>query len=147
VTALFLAGCGTGSVDIAGDPPPERQREPCRALLDALPEEVADLPAREVSPPDGWGAAWGDPPIVLRCGVGGPPEGYDATAACTTVEGIDWYVPEEPPQDGADVTLATLHREPAVELRLPVDHWPPATAMVDLAPTVAAHTDRTGRCR
>jgi hypothetical protein len=144
-TLALLTAC-SGSVEIDGHAPPEADRGPCRALLDALPAEVADLSAREVSPDDAWGAAWGDPPIVLRCGVG-EPEGYDAVATCTTVEGIDWYLPEEPPEGDADVTMTTVNREPAVEVRLPVEHWPPATAMVDLAPVLEQHTERTGRCR
>ncbi len=141
---VLLAACGAGAVDVRGDAPAPDDREPCRSLLDALPRSVADLPARETEPADGWGAAYGDPAVVLRCGVG-EPDGFDAVAACTTVEGIDWYVPDVPPEQG-DVVVTTVHRVPAVELRLPAVHWPPAAALVDLAGTVREHTERTGRC-
>ncbi|HET6563025.1 MAG TPA: DUF3515 domain-containing protein [Marmoricola sp.] len=142
---LVLGACGSGAVDVAGDPPAAEDREACRSLLDDVPDTVADLPARAVTPADGWGAAWGDPAIVLRCGVD-LPEGFDAVAACTTVNGVDWYLPDTPPEDEGAVTITTVHREPLVELRLPSEHWPPAAAMVDLAGTVREHTDRTGRC-
>jgi hypothetical protein len=136
-------------VDIGEATPAGDEREACRALLDAVPASVADQPARETDPEDGWGAAWGDPAIVLRCGVE-PPEGFDAVATCTSVEGIDWYIPDseptEPPEAEGGVTMTTVHREPAVEVRLPDEHWPPAATLVDLADTIRQHTERTGRC-
>jgi hypothetical protein len=99
-----------------------------------------------VTPDDGWAAAWGDPPVVLRCGVGVPAE-FDAVAPCTTVDDVDWYLPDEPPDEVSEVTMTTVYREPAVEVVLPVEHWPPANTMVDLAPVLEEHTERTGRCR
>jgi hypothetical protein len=143
--SLLLGGCGVGAVDVGGEPPAEGDREACRSLLDALPSTVSDQPGREIDPQDGWGAAWGDPAIVLRCGVA-PPEGFDAVATCTTVEGIDWYVPTTEQEAQGDLTMTTVHREPVVEVRLPAAHWPPAATLVDVAETVRKHTERTGRC-
>jgi hypothetical protein len=143
---LLLGGCGVGSVDVGGAAPAADDREACRSLLDAVPATLADQPSRETDPVDGWGAAWGDPAIVLRCGVG-PPDGFDAVATCTTVEGIDWYVPDSEPEEAyGDVTITVVHREPVVEVRLPAQHWPPAATMVDLADTIREHTERTGGC-
>jgi hypothetical protein len=145
VSGLLLGACGVGTVDVGAEQPPEDDRDACRLLLNALPTRVADQPGREIEPQDGWGAAWGDPAIVLRCGVS-PPEGFDAVATCTTVEGIDWYVPDSEPEEYADVTMWTVHREPVVEVLLPAEHWPPAAMLVDVAGTVREHTERTGRC-
>ena len=69
------------------------EREACESLVEALPDRVADQPRRETYG-NPLGAAWGDPAIVLRCGVG-TPEGYDKFAACQIVNGLDWFVPEE----------------------------------------------------
>ena len=45
----------------------------CRDLVDALPDEVGDGAARRpVEPDSGRTAAWGDPPVVLECGVEAP---------------------------------------------------------------------------
>jgi Protein of unknown function (DUF3515) len=144
-SCLLLGACGVGAVDVGAEQPPEGDRDACRLLLNALPQRVADQPGREVEPQDGWGAAWGDPAIVLRCGVA-PPDGFDAVATCTTVEGIDWYVPDTPPEANADVTMTTVHREPVIEVSLPAAHWPPAATLVDVADTVREHTEKTGSC-
>jgi hypothetical protein len=45
----------------------------CAALLEALPAEVdPGVERREVTPQTGRTAAWGDPPVVLECGVAAP---------------------------------------------------------------------------
>jgi hypothetical protein len=83
---------------------------------------------------------------VLRCGVG-KPEHYDPAAGCQTVNGLDWYVPEKGMNDqSVDVVMTTIGREPAVQVTLPAQYRPPATAMVDLAPALKAHTRQTTPC-
>jgi hypothetical protein len=141
----MLAGCGPDAVEVGGDAPAAKDQDACRLLLGGLPARVADLSKREVTPADGWGAAWGDPAIVLRCGVDAP-EGFDAVATCTEVNGLEWYIPDEPPEDASAVTMTTVNREPTVEVRLPAEHWPPAATLVDLAPAIKEHTERTGSC-
>ena len=45
----------------------------CRDLVDALPDDVGDaVERRPVEPDAGRTAAWGDPPVVLECGVEAP---------------------------------------------------------------------------
>ncbi|MFP5219605.1 MAG: DUF3515 domain-containing protein [Actinomycetes bacterium] len=73
------AGC-SGSDPAAGPvevpPPPAAGSEvdtSCRALLDALPHDVGDGVARRpVEPDTGRTAAWGEPPVVVECGVEAP---------------------------------------------------------------------------
>jgi hypothetical protein len=97
---------------------PEPDRDPgaetaCTALLAALPDSVADQPRREVEPADAWGAAWGDPAIVLRCG-GPAPAGFDDVAACTTVNGVDWFVDEDAVEalrgEAGSLPMSTVNR-------------------------------------
>ena len=108
----------------------------CAELVEALPEQVADQSRREVDAGAGYGAAWGDPAIELRCGVP-VPEGFDDVAACQTVNGVDWYVPESQ-QTGRpeDIIMTAVGRATYVEVRLPERYWPPPTAMVDLGTAV-----------
>jgi hypothetical protein len=106
----------------------------CAALVRALPARVADQPRRPVDPGPGYAAAWGDPAIVLRCGVRRP-RGLDASASCQVVDGVGWFIPETQ-QTGGPVTMTTVGRAENVEVRLPAAYFPPATAMVDLAPAV-----------
>ena len=97
-----------------------------------LPDRVADQPRRETKG-NPLGAAWGDPAIVLRCGVG-TPEGYDQFAACQVVNGLDWFVPEEQIEDqGADVVMTTIGRRPGRRGRgARATYRPPDAVMVDL---------------
>jgi hypothetical protein len=147
VPLLLLVGCGAQQVALDVGPPDPADRDACRSLVRALPRSVADQEPREVRPDEGWGAAWGDPAIVLTCGSS-PPEGYDRVSTCTTVDGVDWYLPEKPLESGADsLTMTTVNRAQYVRVVLPSEYWPPATALADLSGAVAATTDRTGRCR
>jgi hypothetical protein len=115
--------------------------------VDALPSTVADLSAREVEPGDAVGAAWGDPAIVLVCGVPRPP-GFGRTATCLSVNDLDWFVPEDQleSREPTDLTMTTVGRSPRVQVTLPAEHWPPATTLADLSEAVRKHTTRTGRC-
>ena len=132
---LLLAGC-SGPVSLDAPRLTGRDASACRALIGALPDKVADLPRTEADAGAGYGAAWGDPPIELRCGVQRP-EGLDAVAQCQTVNGVDWYIPESQ-QSGRPqpITMTTVGRAQYVEVRIPADYFPPATTMVDLGPAV-----------
>ncbi len=124
------------------------QRGVCEDLVADLPDTVADLERRDVEPPGATGAAWGDPAIVLTCGVGRPRD-YDPANGCTTVNEVDWYIPF--PQLDAngeqDLTMTTIKRDVAVRVVLPGEHWPPATTLADLSPAITEHTRAMGRCR
>ncbi|MGC2653946.1 MAG: DUF3515 domain-containing protein, partial [Mycobacterium sp.] len=61
-------------VAIPGVPAPQAQSPPCRALLQALPEQLDDYrraPAAQPSPAGAaaWRAAADNEPVVLRCGL------------------------------------------------------------------------------
>ena len=89
---LLLVAAGCGTVDVPDTSVSASERKACESLVEALPDQVADQSSRETSG-NPLGAAWGDPAIVLRCGVG-TPEGYDKFAGCQTVNGLDWFVPD-----------------------------------------------------
>jgi hypothetical protein len=147
VLVLTLAGCGSGPVEVHPPRLSAKAAATCASLVEDLPDTVADQQRREVSPDGAAGAAWGDPAIVLTCGVG-EPDGYVPEGPCTVVDDVDWYIPEEQLlADGdADLTMTTLFRRVNVEVLLPRDYWPPATALADLSKVVAAHTKSSERC-
>ncbi len=144
---LATAGCGDGTVEIDGPDLSADAAAACRDLVHALPDTVADQDRRPVTPKGAPGAAWGDPAIVLTCGVG-TPKGYVPEGPCTVVDDVDWYVPEEQLlADGSvDLTMTTLFREVNVEVALPKDYWPPATALADLSTVVATRNPSSQRC-
>ena len=64
-------------------------RDACTALLAALPEEIdPGVRRRSVEGGDGRTAAWGDPAVVLRCGVPAP----DRPDPPAQVNGVLWAV-------------------------------------------------------
>ena len=141
-----LSGCGGDAVDVRPTGVSGTDRTACTALVEALPSHVSDQPTRKVTGETKAGAAWGDPPVVLRCGVG-TPKGYTRFAACQTANGVDWFIPDEAMQDqDTDVVMTTIGRAPDVEVVVPAEDRPPVAAMVDLAPTIKAHTRVTRRC-
>ena len=142
---LLLAACGESAVDLAvPDLEPNAARS-CAALVETRPEQVADQPRRDVEPADVPGAAWGDPAIELVCGVP-KPEGFTRTSICTTVDDVDWYVPEEQLEQQGDLVMTLVNREQYVEVRMPAEYWPPATTLADLGPAVSSALEATGSC-
>ena len=146
VLAVMLAGCGSNTVEVDRYPVSAAGRQDCPAFIHALPDHVSDQARRRVSG-SSYAAAWGDPPIVLRCGVGRP-AGFDRFSACQTANGIDWFVPDKAFEDQrADVVMTTVYRRPALQVHLPAEYRPPVAAMADLTRTIRQHTKAFGHCR
>ena len=91
-----------------------------------------DQDSRTVSPDDALAAAWGDPAIVLRCGVH-PPRSLKPTSRCDVINGVGWFSRRDP--DNGWI-FTTIGRASTVELRVPADYTPAADALVDLADAV-----------
>ncbi len=135
--AALTQACG--SVDVPETDVSTADRQTCTSLIGDLPHRVSGLRRRDTQG-SALGAAWGDPAIVLRCGVG-TPKGYQQTSPCQRVNGVDWFVPEDQIADqGSDVVLTTIGRKPAVEVAVPSEHRPPDAVMVDLAGAIKQHT-------
>ena len=97
----------------------------CPALMRALPLELDGEPSRRVQSDSPYAYAWGDPAIVLVCGVDRP-EGYVTGAAAIQINGVQWYVDTDDP----DTTVwTTVDRPVYVQISLP--------ASVDSAPVTA----------
>ena len=142
----LLGGCsGTVSLDDAPALSGADART-CAALVKARPDRVSDQPRRKADTGDGYAAAWGDPAIELRCGVP-KPAGLTPASACQTTNGVDWFVPpSQVTGRPTDVTMTTVGRSVYVEVRVPEDYFPPATAMVDLAHAVKSTTRSVRPC-
>jgi len=90
----------------------------CAALTAALPAELAGLPRRQIEHGDDPSltgvAAWGEPAVVLRCGVPTPAE-LTCTAAVQEVDGVAWL----PLSTGGDTTYFVVDRSVRVALTVP----------------------------
>lgn len=86
-----------------------------------------------------YAAAWGDPRIVLKCGVPTPAD-YEQTSEMVVINGISWF-----PQERSDGYVFTaMGRSPLVEVYVPNRYAPEVNPLVDLAPAMAEQTEITG---
>jgi hypothetical protein len=129
-----MAGCGFGAVDVDPYELTPGSDEACAALVEAVPRTVSDAVRRDVSDEPPGVAAWGEPPIVLRCGVDLPAE-YRPDAQLLDVDGVGWF-----PVDGEGGTFFTVaDREPFVEVAVPDDYAPEAEVLADLSEAFREH--------
>ncbi len=112
--------------------------ELCRTFTGQLPDQLSTAGARRsVTPDSPLTAAYGDPPVGIRCGVQSPP-GLTATSLLVTVDGVDW-LPEELT---AGWRLTTVGRAANVELTVPTAQGPAPGVAADLGPVVSATIPR-----
>jgi len=130
VTVATLAGC-SHPVDVDATTPDAGTTAACQELLDAVPDTVMDQPRRDVSPHDALAAAWGDPAVVLRCGVD-KPAAMTPDAQLVEVDGVTWL----PEPLSAGYLFTTYGRTAYVEVSVPDDYAPEGRALVDLAAAV-----------
>lgn len=137
---LALAGCAAGPVDAVPPSPEGEAAGLCGALHKALPGTVDGLASRETDPASDFTAAWGDPAVVLRCGVPLPgvltpgSAEYDPTTESVGVEDVLW-LPEKRGDDG--YLFTTVGRKANVTLRVPGKYHPNETdPLVDIAEAV-----------
>lgn len=91
---------------------------PCTQVLRALPVQLGPLAPRTVTPnPDSpFVTAWGDPAVVLRCGVNRPAKLVPGSAdVVVLVGGVNWL----PDQHTDDTVFVSIDRAVYVEVSVP----------------------------
>lgn len=130
VVLVALAGCSRPvSVPPVEPAPPAPVAQACRQLQAQLPDALATVGTRRASTPDSpLTAAYGDPPVAIRCGVPGP-AALTPTSLLVTVDGVDW-LPEE--LTGGWL-LTTVGRVANVEVTVPTAQGPAPSVAADLS--------------
>jgi Protein of unknown function (DUF3515) len=128
---VALTSCGPGSVSVEPTRPSGAAAAACRTLVDRLPDEVAGADSRPVQPANSLAASWGDPPIVLRCGVAKPAE-LRPSSHCTEINGVGWFAERAT----RGYIFTTIGRAAFVEVTVPSEYEPPAAPLIDLAGAV-----------
>jgi hypothetical protein len=125
-----LAGC-SGASTSGVTAAPSAGAPACATALAAAPPTVLGQ-ARTPLPVPGT-AAWGEPQIVLRCGLREQPP---TTKQCVTVDDVDWIVDDS----GDPVVFTAYGRSPTVELRIPLSYGRQnaPSALVGLVPVAGA---------
>ena len=140
-----LSACGGDGVHVDRFQVSAVGHDACRAVLAALPDKVADQARRTVTGST-YAAAWGDPAIVLRCGVA-LPKSFKGDP-CITRNGLGWSVPADQADDiTLDARMTLAFRSPVLQVEVPAHYRPngPAEVMADLDGVVRAHTTSTGK--
>jgi hypothetical protein len=148
LVGLAATSCGKEPVTIPTQRLTVADQAACQQVTDALPDAVADQDRRHTQPAEALGGAWGDPPIVLECGVG-MPAGFTRTSGCQEADGVGWFVPDSQIADqSADVVMATAGYRPVLQVTIPASYRPSgvAAAMVELAPVVKKYTTLVHPC-
>ncbi|GAA4802826.1 DUF3515 family protein [Nocardioides caeni] len=146
-TGALTAACG-GPVEVDVPELTAAEADICAGFAADLPDELAEEPRGDIEPSDAPAAAYGDPAIVVRCGVP-EPDGFDLTASCESANGVGYYLPDEQYEDqDLDLTITTAGYEPRIEIVVPSDYRPNggAAAMAALAPLVEAHLTLVEPC-
>jgi len=128
LSVVVLSGCAEAKVAVPVPTPNASDAAICQRISPNLPETVADQPKRKVSDAPDLTAAWGNPPITLRCGVV-KPAALEPTSSLITVNGIDWFAQ----QLSAGWQFTSMNTYVYVEVTVPESYSPEANALVDLS--------------
>lgn len=110
----------------------------CAALTKAVPQTVDNETRRDTHPSSPLTAAWGDPPITLRCGVPEPEilrpgsKTYDPTADEAYLDGVAWLIEKT----GTGYRFTAAQRAVYIEVDVPNAYAPETSPLVDLSPAV-----------
>lgn len=135
---LVISACSYG-VPVDAYPTAPNTSKNCDALYADLPNQVADQKRRGVK--STIAAAWGDPEIIVRCGVE-QPAALTRSSRCDVVDDVGWFS-----EDVADGLLfTTIGRQFFISVEVPKGYDPPADALVDLAKSVKKHDPDVQPC-
>jgi Protein of unknown function (DUF3515) len=124
----FLAVRANGPVRIAVPQPSADVTAICGQLASRLPETLDGRSRRPTTPESDLVRAWGDPPVVLFCGVERP-TALTPTSQLTTVNGLDWL----PADEDGQWRFTVVGRVAYVELVVPKRDGTPTDLLVELA--------------
>ncbi|MCZ3387847.1 MAG: DUF3515 domain-containing protein [Actinomycetia bacterium] len=130
--ALVTSGCST-VVEVT--PPIDVDpvaAQICADFAGALPDTVAGQEGQKTDPASTLTAAWGDPAIVVRCGVERP-AALEPSSQLTSVNRVDWFVEELT----GGYLFTTYGRQAYVEVTVPDDWAPEIGAVTELSAAVA----------
>jgi hypothetical protein len=128
VGARHIGGAGSASPSVlpavVATPPPSSAaaEAPCAQVLSRLPVRLAGLAPRVVHtmPSSPFVVAWGEPAIVLRCGVPRPTR-FTATSSLLDVNGVSFL----PVRAGGQTAFTAIDRAVYVEVDVPTSYSQP----------------------
>lgn len=131
ILVVVLSGCAAP----VAVPVPQPSESVCAESEALLPAAIRGQERRSTEPASDLTAAWGDPPVVWRCGVGEPP-GLQPDSSLIEINGITWFAEEL----SAGYRFTTLDLLADVEVTVPDAYSPEAEVIVLLTPALAPLT-------
>ncbi|MDP9239722.1 MAG: DUF3515 domain-containing protein [Actinomycetota bacterium] len=117
------------AVHVDGAPFTIEGRRVCPRLVDGLPNRLGKLAARRVEGGSGSAAAWGGPPVVLRCGVA---PRIAPVGQIVVLDGVEWTTDV----DKTGVTWTTVGRRVNVAVRVPGRYDSQGPLLSTLSPAI-----------
>jgi hypothetical protein len=121
-----VTGCSSGPAEIDAPDLSAADAQACQEFVDDLPPTVSGEESHDITGDTTYGAAWGDPAIVLTCGVDEPTDFTD-TSTCVQADGVGWFVPDAvllADDESLDITMTAVGYRPRVQVFLPGDYRP-----------------------
>jgi hypothetical protein len=148
---LLATGCGSGPAEIDAPHLSAADAQACKDFVADLPATVSGEKSHEISGDTEYGAAWGDPAIVLTCGVDEPTDFTD-TSTCVQADGVGWFVPDAvllADDDSLDVTMTAVGYRPRVQVFLPGEYRPEgfAAAAAEIGDVVGRDLEKVESCK
>lgn len=109
----------TGPLAVPAAPAPGAAGRYCQQLLAQLPDRLADEPRRALSSPAPGVAVWGDPAIIVRCGLPDPAELTCASPLMQFTGAADGSVAWLQMEDSSATTYLVADRPVRIAITLP----------------------------
>jgi hypothetical protein len=121
----------SSSLDV--DPALGSENKFCADLGAILPVSLGGALLRDTNPDSPGTKAWGDPAIVLRCGVPAP-EAFSTASQLLTVNNVNWY----PEELQAGVRFTSMETSEFVEVSIPSDYDATAEIITELSSAISS---------
>lgn len=131
--SLFIfAGVSACSSSLDVEPANGADSPFCTEFGSILPVSLGGALLRDTRPRSPGTKAWGDPAIVLRCGVA-MPNAYSAASQLLTVNDVNWY----PEELEAGVRFTSMETIELVEVSIPIAYETTADILTGLSSAIS----------
>ncbi|MBI3689110.1 MAG: DUF3515 domain-containing protein [Actinobacteria bacterium] len=137
----MTASAAIGPVDVTAPPASAAADQHCPGVISDLPVTLNGSHSRPAHSTSAYVAAWGDPPMVLRCGVPRP-AGFVRTSMVISIDGVQWFTEQKPDA----VVWTAVDRPVYVEVTVPTTYGsaPIADLSEDLGKALPAQPIKPG---
>lgn len=138
LAVLGLGGCSS-QVAVAPYATEPGAKIACDDLVAAAPATLSGHEKRDVV--EDRALAWGDPAIVMRCGVE-TPKALQPTSRCDMVGEIGWFSEES----SGETSFTTIGRDININVTVPDAYAPAADVLIDVEPLIAEYSTEIRPC-